>query len=68
MVKSSARGFRKRLKKRNETSMIMKDHGMHTFIIVIACIMYECGIDCGLNCVLGTKWGVFQLDWLRYGI
>ena len=39
--KSCARGFRKRLKKRNETSMIMKDHGMHTCIIVIACIMYE---------------------------
>ena len=46
----------------------MKDHGMHTFIIVIAYIMYECGIDCGLNCVLGIKWGVYQLDWLRYGI
>ena len=47
--------------------MLMKDHGMHTSIIVIACIMYEI-IDYGLDCVLGIKWGVFQLDWLRYGI
>ena len=57
MVKSSARGFRKRLKKRNELSMIMKDHRMHTFILVITCIESEYVA----LCVIGTKRGVFPV-------
>ena len=57
---SCARGFRKRLKIRNELSMIMKDHGMHTYILVITCIECEY-VALDWLCVIGTKWGDFPI-------